>query len=49
MTAQRRAEYMQAYRDRREPKRVWPRIVIKFLGPRKSWKVKNHGRGGRFR
>jgi len=30
-------EYMQDYRDKREPKRVWRRIVIKFLGPRKSW------------
>jgi hypothetical protein len=39
--------YMQDYRDRREPTRVWRRIVIKFLGPRKSWKVRNHGRGKR--
>jgi hypothetical protein len=38
-------EYMQAYRDRKRPKRVWKRIVVQFLGPRRSWKVKNHGRG----
>jgi hypothetical protein len=29
-----RREYMQDYRDNREPKRVWRRIVIKFLGSR---------------
>jgi hypothetical protein len=32
-------EYMRDYRDKGEPKRVWRRIVIKFLGPRKSWRV----------
>lgn len=37
-------EYMQDRRDRREPKRVWRRIVIKFLGPSKSWR-KRRGRG----
>jgi hypothetical protein len=26
-------EYMPAYRDRRQPTRVWRHIVIKFLGP----------------
>jgi hypothetical protein len=32
-------EYMQAYRDRRDPTRVWPpRIERLFLGPRKTWK-----------
>src|SRR5258707_12635343 len=32
-----RAAYMQAIRYRRQPARVWPRIVRKFLGPRKTW------------
>src|SRR5258707_10448676 len=39
-------EYMQDYRDRREPKRVWRRIVIKFLGPSKSWRVRKSRRNG---
>jgi hypothetical protein len=41
-------EYMQAYRDRREPQRVWHRIVRQFLGPIRYWKVKNRGRGTRM-
>jgi len=37
-------EYVQDYRDRREPKRVWRRIVIKFLGASKSWRVRKSRR-----
>jgi hypothetical protein len=47
MTERQRAQYMQEYRDRKAPDRLWPRIVRKYLGPRRTWKVKNHRRGSR--
>jgi hypothetical protein len=31
-----RSAYMKDYKDKLNPKRVWRRICIKYLGPRKS-------------